>query len=81
MNDTPKSESDGAVANLPYAFGKRFSSLDAYLTHLERYAGPIDAPWWKEITPGVYQHVIRMPGAKRETATRDELKRRFGFSR
>ena len=69
------------VAGLPFAHGKSFASLDEYLSHLERFAAPIDQPWWREIRPGVYEHVKRMPEASPEIATRDELMRRFGFSR
>lgn len=68
------------VANLPFSHGRTFRTLDEYLAHLERYAAPIDQPWWREIRPGVYEHVKRMPGAPRETATRAELMERFGFS-
>ncbi len=69
------------VAGLPFSHGKSFYTLDQYLEHLERYARPIDQPWWREIRPGVYEHVKRMPEAQRETATRAELMKRFGFSR
>ena len=69
------------VAGLPFAHGKTFRTLYEYLEHLERYAGPIDQPWWREIRPGVYEHVKRMPGAPREIATREELMKRFGFTR
>lgn len=68
------------VANLPFSRGRSFRTLDEYLAHLERYAAPIDQPWWREIRPGVYEHVKRMPGAPRETATRAQLMERFGFS-
>lgn len=68
------------VAGLPFSHGKSFRSLDDYLAHLQRHAAPIDQPWWREIRPGIYEHVKRMPGAPRETATRAELMRRFGFS-
>jgi hypothetical protein len=74
------SENDGGVANLPHAHGAIFRCLDDYLAHLERL-GAIDLPWWREIRPDVYEHVVRMPEAQREIATRDELMRRFGFSR
>ena len=69
---------ENSVANLPFARGKRFCSLDQYLAHLEAQSA-IDLPWWKEVSPGLYEHVKRMPGASRETATRAELMRRFGF--
>lgn len=68
------------VANLPYARGKTFGTLDEYLAHLETQ-GAIDLPWWREIRPGVYERVTRMPQAQREVATREELMRRFGFTR
>ena len=69
------------VAKLPYAHGHRFCSLDEYLAHLERFAAPIDQPWWRPVRPGVYEHVKRMTGATRETATRAQLMKRFGFSK
>jgi glutathione S-transferase len=72
---------EGGVANLPYAFGKRFASLDDYLVHLERRAGPIDMPWWRQTSPGIYEHVKRGRGGDREIATRAELIKRFGFAR
>jgi hypothetical protein len=71
---------NAGVADLPYSRGKRFRTLDNYLAHLEQQ-GAIDLPWWREIRPGVYEHVIRMPEARREVATRAELMRRFGFDR
>ncbi|WP_129791837.1 hypothetical protein [Sphingosinicella sp. CPCC 101087] len=69
------------VANLPYARGRVFHSLDEYLGHLEAN-GAIDLPYWREVRPGVYEWVVRMTGAgERETATRQELMRRYGFGR
>jgi hypothetical protein len=74
------SQAEG-VANLPFAMGKKFATLDAYLAHLECFAGPIDKPWWREIRPGVYEHATTATNAKPEIATRSELMKRFGFSR
>ena len=54
--------------------------LDDYLAHLERQ-GAIDLPWWRQVSPGVYERVTRMPGRAPERATRAELMRRYGFSR
>jgi len=71
---------NGCVENLPFARGGVFCSLDEYLAHLQQQ-GAIDLPWWREIEPGVYEHVVRMPGRERETATRAELMQRFGFRR
>lgn len=70
--------SGNSVENLPFARGKSFCSLDQYLAHLKTQSA-IDLPWWREVSPGVYEHVKRMPGATRETATRAELMKRFGF--
>lgn len=73
--------SDGeGIANLPYAMGKSFATLDAYLKHLECFAGPIDMPWWRQVRPGVYEHMKTATNAVPETATRDELMKRFGFT-
>ena len=69
-----------AVANLPFARGKTFHTLDEYLAHLEAQ-GAVDLPWWREIRPGVYQRVTSMPESRPEVATREELMRRFGFRR
>ncbi|WP_114954880.1 hypothetical protein [Sphingosinicella terrae] len=82
---TPETEMGSAssgegVANLPYARGRVFHSLDEYLAYLEQQ-GAIDLPWWRETSPGVYEHVRRVTGARREVATRAELMERFGFTR
>lgn len=68
------------VAGLPYARGKSFAGLDDYLRHLQSNAA-VDLPWWREIRPGVYEHVKTMRGAAPEIATRAELMKKFGFSR
>jgi len=72
------SEVDG-VANLPFARGAVFRCLDDYLAHLHANSA-IDLPWWREISPGVYEHVTTHTDAERETATRAQLMQRFGFS-
>ncbi len=74
------SENGVGIAGLPFARGETFRTLDDYLAHLEQ-GGTIDLPWWREIRPGVYEHMVRMRGAERETATREELMQRFGFER
>ena len=79
-NEMMSDRSGDGVANLPYARGRVFHSLDEYLAYLEQQ-GAIDLPWWREISPGVYEHVKRMTGAEREIATRAELMERFGFTR
>ena len=71
----------GEIANLPYARGKTFRTLDAYLAHLERQ-GAIDLPYWRQVEPGVYEWVTtRVPRGEPERATRAELMRRYGFTR
>ena len=82
--ENPRESPVGAaetLPNRPFSRGRSFASLDEYLAYLEQANGPIDLPWWREIRPGVFQKVIRMTGADPETATRDELIRRFGFER
>lgn len=69
------------VAKLPFAMGRTFASLDEYLEHLACNAGPIGMPWWREIRPGVFEHVKTNTGATPEVATRAELAKRFGFDR
>lgn len=78
--NSPATPAGQPVAGLPFSHGKSFRTLDEYLDHLERYAAPIDQPWWREIRPGVYEHVKRIPGAPRDIATRAELMQRFGFT-
>ncbi|HPE33017.1 MAG TPA: hypothetical protein PLV61_17610 [Parvularculaceae bacterium] len=77
---TASADNGDCVSQLPFARGKTFCTLDEYLDHLEAL-GAVDLPWWREISPGVYEHVKRMPEAEREIATREELMERFGFKR
>jgi hypothetical protein len=70
------------VRDLPSSFGRSFATLDEYLEHLRRYAGPVDQPWYREIRPGVYELVTTMrPAPPSKTFTREELMREFGFTR
>jgi hypothetical protein len=75
-----ESREEGGVANLPFARGRKFHSLDDYLAHLEQQ-GAIDLPWWRQVAPGVYERVTSMRDRAPERATRAELMRRFGFTR
>ncbi len=80
-NNTGGAPPEDCVANLPYARGAVFCSLDEYLAHLE-IQGAIDLPWWRQVRPGVYERVVRMtPQPEREFATREELMRLYGFRR
>ena len=69
------------VNGLPESYGRSFRSLEGYLVHLQCHAAPVDAPWWMEISPGVYRHMKTASNAEPEVATRAELMKRFGFSR
>jgi hypothetical protein len=70
------------VRDLPSSFGRSFATLDEYLGHLRNYAGPIDLPWYREIRPGVYEYVTTMrPAPPPQTFTREELMRKYGFTR
>jgi hypothetical protein len=77
---TVNAPSGERVADLPYARGKTFGTLDEYLTHLEAQ-GAVGLPWWRETRPGVYERVTNKRPAEPEVATREELLRRFGFAR
>ena len=75
------SNDSGEVANLPYARGRTFRTLDEYLAHLEQQ-GAIDLPYWRQVGPGVYEWVTtRVPPGPPQRATRAELMRRYGFTR
>jgi hypothetical protein len=81
MSEQPKGN-DRPIANLPFAHGRSFATLNAYLAHLRRYAGPVGQPWYREIRPGVYELVTTVqPPSEPETYTRAALMERFGFSR
>jgi hypothetical protein len=75
-----KQGASAEVADLPYARGRTFATLDEYLAHLEAL-GAIDLPWWREIRPGVYERVTSVRNRPREVATREELMQRYGFTR
>lgn len=80
MNET--TNASGGVSGLPSSFGRSFATLDEYLAHLEQYAGPVDQPWYREVSPGVYELVTTVrPAPAPQTFTREELMRQFGFTR
>ena len=69
------------VGNLPHARGQTFRTLDEYLAFL-RKQGFIDKPWYREIRPGIYElQTSRAPAPERRIFTREELEKKFGFSR
>lgn len=62
---------------------ERFGTFDEYLAFL-RQRGALDMPWWREVEPGVYELVTSyrpVDGQAPQRATREELMRRFGFTR
>ena len=67
------------IANLPWARGQTFHSLDAYLAHLERQ-GAMDLPWWHQVEPGILR-AGRPPrprtGARAGDARRTDAPLRF----
>ena len=66
---------------------QRFQSLDAYLAWLEKTQAPVDGAWYKQIRPGVYEletgnlRILGAEGEAKKTYTRDELERKFGFTK
>ena len=71
------------VADLPYSQGMSFSTLDAYLAHLQRLSAQ-DRPYYEEVEPGRYRFRVgrRILGRAEDehVYTREELLERFGFS-
>lgn len=72
------------VTNEQGAINQRFRSLDEYLAWLEQTQGPVDGPWYKEVSPGIYElqtgnlH-LDVPSQEKRTFTRAELAKKFGF--
>jgi hypothetical protein len=67
---------------------ERFRTLDEYLDHLELTQGPVDGPWYKKIGPDLYElqtgnlKLDAPQGAdQKRLFTRQELEKKFGFSR
>ncbi len=71
------------VTNPQPPLNERFGTFDEYLAFL-RQRGALDMPWWREVEPGVYELVTSyrpVDGQAPQRATREELMRRFGFTR
>ena len=70
---------------LPIA--QRFGNLDEYLVYLEKMNAPIDRPWYKRVRPDLYElqtgNFRPLGGSQKakRVFTREELKRKFGFTR
>lgn len=81
---TPIGETAGeGVANLPFARGRVFRSLDEYLAY-RRELGATDIPYYEEISPGIFRLTGGMrrpiPGEPARNLTRAELAAQFGFT-
>jgi hypothetical protein len=74
------------VTDTSLPINQRFRTLDEYLAHLEQTQGPVDGPWYKEVSPGMYQlqtgnlH-LDTPSGEKKLFTRKELEEKFGFSK
>lgn len=80
-----RTPADTAVTDTRTPINQRFPDLDAYLAYLEKRAH-IDGSWYRQVRPGVYELQtgnLRLPdaGKTRRTFTREELEKKFGFSR
>lgn len=74
------SEEKDQAGVLPFAQGRTFPTLDAYLAFLER-RGATGVPFWREVAPGLYELVARRGrGAAPVRLDRAALMRRFGFT-
>lgn len=78
---------DTRVSDNQLPINQRFRTLDDYLTWLQQTAGPVDRPWYKQVGPGIYElqtagnlH-LDVPSNEKRTFTREELEKKFGFSR
>lgn len=75
-----------SVTDTNSPISKRFRNLDDYLAYLEQTQGPVDGPWYKEVSPGMYElqtgnlH-LDVPGDEKRLFTRKELEQKFGFSK
>ena len=75
------------VTNSELPINQRFKTLDDYLLWLRNVAAPTDQAWYKEVSPGVYElqtgnfRPLDGAGAQQTTFTREELERKFGFSK
>ena len=78
MQDEP----DRPIGQLPSAHGRSFATLDEYLEHLRTRAGPVGQAWYRKVGTDSYELVTTLrPAGEPQIFTREQLMRRFGFSR
>lgn len=77
-----------AVSDTSLPISERFRTLDEYLAHLELTQGPVDGPWYKQIGPDLYELQtgnLKLDGPagadEKRVFTRQELEKKFGFSK
>lgn len=77
-----------AVSDTNLPISKRFRTLDEYLDHLELTQGSVDGPWYKKIGPDLYELQtgnLKLDGPdgaeEKRVFTRQELEKKFGFSK
>ena len=67
--------------DLPHARGREFATLDDYLAYLERL-GAMDIPYYQRRDDGRYVYIRgRIRPTTDDVYTREELMRRYGFTR
>lgn len=78
----------GLISEDPAVIPKRYRNLDEYLAHLEAANGPVGKSWYRQVRPGVFElqtgnlRVLGADGTEaKQTFTREELERKFGFRR
>jgi hypothetical protein len=97
VGDPAPSNSSGQLASKPKGsavsdndipISKRFGTLDDYLAHLELTQGPVDGPWYKKISENMYELQtgnLKLDGPEgtdeKRVFTRQELEKKFGFSK
>ena len=77
---------ENSVKDTSLPINQRFRNLDDYLAYLEQTQGPVDGPWYKEVSPGVFELQtgnlqLDVPGVEKRRFTRQELEMKFGFSK
>ena len=76
-NDTSKE-----LTGLPNSQGRSFSTLDRYLSHLQKM-GMQDRPFYEKVGPNRYKLNVGRGGRNQPAKyfSRDELMRQYGFSK